>query len=146
MDYRWFTAFHLIAAVVWVSGLLLLAIVVGVYTGKRPDKANDGAFLQAIRSWNRNVTSPAMLLLWLCGGILIFKTGAFFQPWLMAKLLVLLFLSAVHGELSKTVRLLAPEQPVKVSFMTRQSKILIIGSVAIIIILAKFRGSLLWPV
>lgn len=108
MDYRWIGSFHLIAAVVWVSGLLLLAIVAGVYAGKSPEQANDVSFLNAIRSWNRKVTSPAMLLLWLFGGILIVKSGDLFQPWLVMKLVVLLFLSAVHGKLSKTIRILAP--------------------------------------
>ncbi|MCS3430494.1 CopD family protein [Klebsiella sp. BIGb0407] len=142
MDYRWIGSFHLIAAVVWVSGLLLLAIVAGVYAGKSPEQANDVSFLNAIRSWNRKVTSPAMLLLWLFGGILIVKSGDLFQPWLVMKLVVLLFLSAVHGKLSKTIRILAPHQPAQTSLMTRQSKGLIVCSVAAIILLAKFRTSL----
>ena len=142
MDYRWIGSFHLIAAVVWVSGLLLLAIVAGVYAGKSPDQANDVSFLNAIRAWNRKVTSPAMLLLWLFGAILIVKSGDLFQPWLIMKLIVLLFLSAVHGTLSKTIRILTPHQPAHSSLMTRQSKGLIVCSVAAIILLAKFRASL----
>lgn len=143
MDYRWFGSFHLIAAVVWISGLLLLAIVAGIYAGKSPDNANDVSFLNAIRSWNRKVTSPAMLLLWLFGGILIVKNGDLFQPWLLMKLFILLFLSAIHGKLSKTIRKLAPHEPAEVSVMNRLSKGLIIFSVAAIILLAKFRASLL---
>jgi len=142
MDYRWFGAFHLIAAVIWISGLLLLAIAAGIYAGKSHDKASDSAFLNYVRAWNRKVTSPAMLLLWLFGLLLIIKSGGVFQPWLIVKLLVLVFLSALHGKLSKTVRKLATNEPVTAGFMARHAKGIIILAVAVIILLAKFRASL----
>lgn len=143
MDYRWIGAFHLIAGVVWVSGMLLLAIVASIYAGKGADKAGDQSFLNAIRSWNRNVTSPAMLLLWVFGIILIIKNGDVFQPWLIIKLLILVFLSAVHGTLSKTIRKLATHESITPGFITKNGKALIIFAVAVIILVTKFRASLL---
>lgn len=142
MDFRWIGAFHLIAAVVWISGLLLLAIVAGLYAGKSPAKTGDRLFLNTVRAWNRKVTSPAMLLLWVFGIALIVKTGTLTQPWLIIKLLVLVFLSAIHGKLSKMIRLLATHEPTGASIITKNGKALILFAVAIIIILAKFRASL----
>ena len=82
MDYRWFGAIHLIAAVVWVSGLLLLAITAYIYSENQHGNAVDKSWFRHILKWNRKVITPAMLVLWGCGIVLISKAGLF-HSWIL---------------------------------------------------------------
>ena len=139
MDYRWIGAFHLIAAVIWISGLLLLAIVAGIFAGKKPDRDGEQAFLSTVQAWNRKVTSPAMILLWIFGIVLMINSGTLSQPWLWVKLAILIGLSALHGSLSKKVRQVAGHEQINRGLITRYGRMAIILSVAVIILLAKFK-------
>lgn len=141
MDYRWFGAIHLIAAVVWVSGLLLLASTAYIYSGNEHGKAVDKAFVKHILRWNRKVITPSMLLLWGCGIVLISKTGLF-HSWILIKLIVLIFLSAFHGSLSRSIRSLSNGEYINTRLMIRRGASIIIVAISVIIFLAKFKPTL----
>lgn len=96
MDPLWLVALHVAAAMTWIAGMILLGLA---------DPGSDtAAGLRRARTWNRLVTTPAMLLTWVLGVTLATRGGWFGEPWLWAKLILVLALSALHGRLSGRLR------------------------------------------
>jgi protoporphyrinogen IX oxidase len=106
MDYLWLKALHITAVVTWVGGMLAAAVAVAAISGARDQHEIAGrtAFLAHVRRWDRRVTTPAMLLVWLLGLALALTGNWFPQAWLVAKLALVLLLSALHGLLSGNLR------------------------------------------
>lgn len=101
----WLVAAHVAVAVVWTGGLTALGIAVLA--------ANDPAlremdtvrrFAAAVRRFDHRVTAPAMAATWAFGSILALRGAWFGEPWLTAKIVVVVALSALHGVLSGGLR------------------------------------------
>jgi uncharacterized integral membrane protein (TIGR00701 family) len=117
MDYLWLKALHIVAVITWIGGMLAAAVAIAAVSGARDqyEIAGSRAFLAGVRRWDRRVTTPAMLLVWILGLTLASMGDWFPQGWLSAKLAVVLLLSAAHGFLSGNLRKLSfsphPEAP-----------------------------------
>lgn len=107
MDYQWLKALHVAAVLVWTGGLLVQSLVVAAATsGKR--EGDDGlALIASVRSWDRRVTSPALILVWALGLALAVSGGWFGSGWLSAKLVLVVLLSGLHGVQAGALRRLA---------------------------------------
>jgi protoporphyrinogen IX oxidase len=105
--YPWLKAAHIAAAVAFVSGLLAGAIVLAAVQSQRFPEPASASFMQAVRAWDRRVTTPAILLVWALGLTLALQGHWFRSVWLPAKLVIVLALSAWHGVQSGTLRRLA---------------------------------------
>ncbi|MBN9474575.1 MAG: hypothetical protein ABS43_29920 [Bordetella sp. SCN 67-23] len=106
MAYLWLKAAHLTALMIWIGGMLAVALVLRATSPRREELRASGALplLGTVRRWDHYVTSPAMLLAWALGLTLAFQGGWFGQPWLWAKLILALLLAAVHGRLAGGLR------------------------------------------
>lgn len=134
----WLNALHIIAAIIWIGGMLVMAVVAG-WSAAQADKTHTVALLNAVRGWSRKVTTPAMLLLWIAGIVMIIAHGQWPHAWLILKAVVVLLLSGLHGFLSATLRRLAGGEAIKGAGMISQATALIIVAVAVIIVLAILR-------
>lgn len=89
---------HVVAVVTWVSGLLMLSLVLaGLHNSAAPYMPRERRFMVALKHWNHGVTSSAMLLTWLLGVGMTVMGGWLPAPWLILKLIFVLFLSALQG-------------------------------------------------
>ena len=138
MDYRWLDALHIIAGVIWLGGIFMMAAIVAACSQRRSVVAKGGSdpLLEYARRWNRFVTSPAMILLWAFGIALIVNGDWLLPLWLGIKLAVLVFLSAVHGILSGSLRRLATDETSTVSLLARNAAWLTVVAIIIIVALA----------
>lgn len=95
----WLKAFHLMAIVLWLGGMVfaLAAFVQG-----------DGGARQLARKLNAVLTTPAMFAVWALGIALAQQGDWWTSGWLQVKLVLVVILSAVHGILSGR---LAQDQP-----------------------------------
>jgi putative membrane protein len=109
--YPWLKAAHIAAAVAFVSGLLAGAIALAALRDGRFPEAASASFMQAVRTWDRRVTTPAILLVWALGLTLALQGHWLRSAWLPAKLVIVLALSAWHGVQSGTLRRLAGGAP-----------------------------------
>lgn len=112
MDYLWLKAIHVAAAIIWIGGMLTVAITTTAVNVIPVDvsEARRGAFLLRIRRWDRTVTTPAMLMVW-AFGLALAVTGQWLsQPWLIIKIALVIVLSGIHGMLSGGLRRLTLEQ------------------------------------
>lgn len=105
MDYLWLKAIHAAAAVIWVGGMLVMALVLAALPSDPQRRGDsDRRYLAAGWKWNRQVTSPAMILAWLLGITMALEGGWFAAPWFHAKFALVVALSALHGVQSGMLR------------------------------------------
>lgn len=137
MDYLWLKALHIVAVVTWIGGLLVVAVAITAVSGAQGQHefASSRAFLARVGRWDRRVTTPAMLLVWLLGLALALTGHWFEQGWLPAKLAVVLLLSAVHGLLSGNLRKLSFSQQPRPPAGLRHAAAAVVAAVLVIVVL-----------
>jgi putative membrane protein len=97
---------HVASVLLFVGGLFSQSFAVAA--GQRGDA---GAAALASR-WDRRVTVPAMLGVWLTGAAIAAQGAWFASPWLWAKLAFVLALTGLHGiQSGRLRRLRRGEQP-----------------------------------
>lgn len=86
---------HILVVVIWLSGMVALAI--GML---KPNKSH----LAFLHLWDRRVTNPALGLVWILGLLLAYWGGWFGATWLWIKLAAVFVLSGLHGSMSGQTR------------------------------------------
>lgn len=136
MSYLWFKALHVTAVIAWMGGMLVLAVTyarLAAIPGPRDAAAQ--AMIATVRRWDGRVTAPAMALTWALGILLAVQGGLFSAPWLSAKLLFVLVLSALHGVLSGRLRRLGEDPAQSPPAALRFTGVFVLASVLVIAIL-----------
>ncbi len=96
-------AFHVIAIIAWMAGMLYLPRLF-VYHAESPKGSAEGETFKVMeRKLLKLITTPAMLASWLFGLILAFSGAIDWSAdgWFHLKLALVLLLSAFHGLLAK---------------------------------------------
>jgi|SRR5271165_1717485 len=102
--YEWVKAFHIIAVIAWMAGMLYLPRLF-VYHCDAPSGSKESETFKVMeRRLLKVITNPAMLVVWALGLWLGFTGGWFAAGWLQAKILLVLVLSGVHGLLVRWMR------------------------------------------
>lgn len=101
MLYNWILAFHIIAVISWMVGLLYIPRLF-VYHCQIQNKNEEVRFITMERRLYRFIMTPAMLVSLACGVMLIILMPSLLQEgWLHVKFLALLVLFAFHGFLGR---------------------------------------------
>lgn len=124
MPYLWLKAVHVAAVLIFIGGLFAQSFAVA---GQR-----DGGTVVLVSGWDRRVTVPAMLLVWLTGATIAAEGAWFGSPWLWAKLAFVLALTGLHGVQSGRLR---RGETVESRVQTRYIAAFLAGSVAVIALL-----------
>ena len=141
MDYLWLKALHIVAVITWIGGMLIVAVAIAAVSGARDhhEIAGRTALLAGVRRWDRRVTTPAMLVVWMLGLALASMGHWFPQAWLVTKFAMVLLLSAAHGLLSGNLRKLSlsrqPESPAGL----RHAAVAVVAAVLIIVVLVVIK-------
>jgi protoporphyrinogen IX oxidase len=141
MGYLWLKALHIVAVVTWIGGMLVVAVAITAVSNVRDQHeiASRAAFLERVRRWDRRVTTPAMSLVWLLGLALALTGHWFPQAWLVAKLTLVLLLSALHGRLSGNLRRLSVSQEPGSAGNLRHAAGAVVVAVFIIVVLVVIK-------
>lgn len=104
---------HVVAVMLFLGGTLL-SCMVGRVVCQHPHLNNpqNRALLVGVHRWDRTVTSPALLFVWVLGVLLAVWSGAFPSAWLSVKVAIAIALSMLHGLQSASVRRLIGGQQV----------------------------------
>ncbi|HXG79970.1 MAG TPA: protoporphyrinogen oxidase HemJ [Methyloceanibacter sp.] len=98
-------AFHIIAVIAWMAGLLYLPRLFVYHAGVKPGSEQSETFKLMERRLLRYIATPAMLASWAFGLVLAFGVIDWAQAgWFHAKLALVLALSAFHGLLAMWTR------------------------------------------
>jgi putative membrane protein len=104
--YEWMKAFHVIAVIAWMAGMLYLPRLFVYHCAAEKGSAQSETFKVMERRLLRGIINPAMIATWLLGLWLAWhgpdsRYGWFTSGWLEAKLVLVLGLSALHGLLAR---------------------------------------------
>ena len=108
--YQWLLAFHIIAVIAWMAGMLYLPRLFVYHCEADPGSRQSETFKVMERRLLRAIINPAMILTWVLGLWLAWKGGWFAAPWLHVKLALVLGMMGVHGILTKYVREFAADK------------------------------------
>jgi putative membrane protein len=104
--YEWIKAFHIIAVIAWMAGMLYLPRLFVYHCSAEKGSVQSETFKVMERRLLRAIINPAMIATWLLGLWLAWngpdsRFGWFAAPWLHGKIVLVLALSALHGMLAK---------------------------------------------
>jgi putative membrane protein len=107
--YLWLKAFHIIAVISWMAGMLYLPRLFVYHCVAEKGSVQSETFKLMERRLLRAIINPAMIATWVLGLALAWmgpdsRYGWFAAGWLQAKLVLVLALSAVHGLFARWVK------------------------------------------
>jgi putative membrane protein len=102
-SYLLFKSLHLIAVISWMAGLLYLPRIFVYHVENLKNKKTSSIFKTMERKLYFYIMTPAMILTWVFGLILISTLGfeAFSAVWIKLKLLLVILLTLYHFYLYK---------------------------------------------
>jgi putative membrane protein len=95
--YLWLKAFHIIAAMAWMAGMLYLPRLFVYHCAAEPGSPQSETFKVMERRLLRLIINPAMIVTWLLGLWLVWEGGWYKAGWFHAKFTLVLAMSALHG-------------------------------------------------
>jgi putative membrane protein len=104
--YEWTKAFHIIAVIAWMAGMLYLPRLFVYHCAAEKGSVQSETFKVMERRLLRAIINPAMIATWVLGLWLAWlgpdsRYGWFPSGWLWAKIILVLALSAVHRLLAR---------------------------------------------
>jgi len=100
--YLWIKAFHLIAAISWMVGLLYLPRLYVYHAMVEPGSARAETFALMERRLLKAIMNPAMIVTFALGLWMIhLNPGLIEQNWFLVKFGLVFLLAGVHGKLAK---------------------------------------------
>jgi putative membrane protein len=95
--YEWIKAFHIIAVIAWMAGMLYLPRLFVYHSEAEAGSRQSETFKVMERRLLKAIINPAMIATWLLGLWLAWEGGFARAPWLHVKFALVLGLSALHG-------------------------------------------------
>jgi putative membrane protein len=102
--YEWLKAFHVIAVIAWMAGMLYLPRLFVYHCEADPGSRQSETFKVMERRLLKAIINPAMIATWVLGLWLAWSGGWLGAPWFHVKLTLVLAMSAVHGLLARYVK------------------------------------------
>jgi protoporphyrinogen IX oxidase len=107
--YGWAKAFHIIAVISWMAGMLYLPRLFVYHCAAEKGSVQAETFKVMERRLLRAIINPAMIATWVLGLALAWlgpdsHYGWFASGWLQAKLVFVIILSAIHGLFARWVK------------------------------------------
>jgi protoporphyrinogen IX oxidase len=102
--YDWVKAFHIIAVIAWMAGMLYLPRLFVYHCVAEPGSVQSETFKVMERRLLKAIINPAMIATWLLGIWLAWNGGWYRAGWLQTKVVLVLIMSALHGVLVRWVR------------------------------------------
>ncbi len=97
MLYLWLKAFHIIAVIAWMAGMLYLPRLFVYHADSAPGSQQSETFKIMEQRLLKIIINPAMIATWVLGLWLAYDSGLYRERWLQAKFLLVILLSALHG-------------------------------------------------
>jgi len=100
--YAWVKAFHIIAVIAWMAGMLYLPRLFVYHCAAEKGSVQSETFKLMERRLLRGIINPAMIAaialgLWLAWIGADSRYGWFAAPWLWAKIMLVIAMTALHG-------------------------------------------------
>jgi protoporphyrinogen IX oxidase len=107
--YPWLKAFHIIAIIAWMAGMLYLPRLFVYHSVAEIGSVQSETFKVMERRLLRAIINPAMIAAWVLGLWLAWSGNWISAPWLHAKVVLVLVLSGFHGMLVRWTTEVLPD-------------------------------------
>lgn len=104
MLYLWIKAFHIIAVISWMAGMLYLPRLFVYHCAAEAGSDKAKTFEVMEHRLLRYIMTPAMILTWVFGLVLVWDGGWLTSGWMHAKFALVLAMSGMHGFLSRCAK------------------------------------------
>lgn len=111
--YDWIKAFHVIAVIAWMAGMLYLPRLFIYHCDAEKGSGQSETFKVMEQRLLKVIINPAMVASWVLGLWLVWAGGWHKSGWFLAKFLAVVALSAAHGYFSASVRAFAEDRNTK---------------------------------
>ena len=108
--YQWLIAFHIIAVIAWMAGMLYLPRLFVYHCEADVGSMQSETFKVMERRLLKAIINPAMIATWLLGLWLAWQRRLVRRAWLHAKFVLVIAMTGVHGMLSNYVREFAADR------------------------------------
>ena len=95
--YEWLKAFHIIAVIAWMAGMLYLPRLFVYHCEAEVGSKQSETFKVMERRLLKAIINPAMMVTWVLGLWLVYLGGWEKSGWMHAKFALVLILSGFHG-------------------------------------------------
>ena len=102
--YEWAKAFHIIAVIAWMAGMLYLPRLFVYHCLAEPGSPQSETFKVMERRLLKAIINPAMIATWALGLWLAWYGGWYRAGWFLTKFALVLVLSGLHGLFARWVR------------------------------------------
>ena len=139
--YLWLKAFHVIAVIAWMAGMLYLPRLFVYHCDAEKGSVQSETFKVMERRLLKAIINPAMIVAWVLGLYLAWDGGWFRSGWLHGKLALVLGLSAVHGLYARWVRDFAADRntrPARFYRVWNEAPTLLLIGIVILVIVKPF--------
>lgn len=138
MLYLWLKAFHIIAVIAWMAGMLYLPRLFVYHADAEIGSVQSETFKVMERRLLKAIINPAMIVVWVLGLYLAWSGGWFSAGWLHIKIVLVLAMSAVHGYYVRAFKAFAQDRNKKSSrhwrMMNEVPTLLLIGIVILVVV------------
>jgi putative membrane protein len=107
MTYLWLKAGHVIFVIFWMAGLFMLPRYLVYHQEATPGSPEEAVWIDRERKLLKIILLPSIIVVWVLGILLATTQHLWDQPWLHAKLFLVLLLSGYHGYMAGYAKKLA---------------------------------------
>ena len=107
MTYLWLKAGHVIFVIFWMAGLFMLPRYLVYHQEAAPGSPEEAIWADRERKLLKIILMPSIIVVWVLGILLATTQHLWDQPWLHAKLFLVLLLSGYHGYMAGYAKKLA---------------------------------------
>jgi len=136
--YLWIKALHVISVIAWMAGMLYLPRLFVYHVDAPKGSQQSETFKIMERRLLKAIINPAMIATWVFGLAMVGMGELWDQPWLWAKLALVLGMQAMHGLFSRWQRDFANDantRPAKTYRIANEvPTVLMIGIVILVIV------------
>lgn len=135
--YNLLRALHIIAVIAWMAGMLMLPRLYAYQTGAAPGGELEKKMIEASRRLRSIIMTPALLVSWGLGLWLLiqFTWGNIMSFWLIAKLVLVVAMTGLHGFFASAGRKLAlGERPYSERFWRLMNEVPFIIAIVIVLL------------
>jgi len=136
--YDWIKALHILAVISWMAGMLYLPRLMVYHCDAPAGSPQSETFKVMERRLLKAIINPAMGVTWIAGLWLVYEGGWWTAPWFHVKFVLVLAMSAFHGQLSRWVREFAEDRNTRPARFYRIANevptVLMIGIVLLVVL------------
>jgi protoporphyrinogen IX oxidase len=143
MLYLWLKAFHVIAVIAWMAGMLYLPRLFVYHSDAPKDSIQSETFKIMERRLLKAIINPAMAVTWLLGLYLVWDGGWYTSGWMHAKFALVLIMSGLHGVYVRRLKEFAADKntrPAKYYRILNEVPTVLMIGIVILVIVKPFSG------